>query len=477
MLFNSIEFLIFLPIVLLLYWLLNKNLKAQNSLLLLASYIFYGWWDWRFLFLIFFSSSVDFLVGILLEKQKVQSKRRLIFLLSCFVNIIFLGFFKYFNFFIHSFVVAFGGLGIPLHDTTLKIILPIGISFYTFQSLSYTIDVYRRNLAVTRKYIDFLAFVSFFPHMVAGPIQKAGYLLPQIQKKRVFDKALAKDGLRQMLWGFFKKIVIADNCASIVDYTFANYHNINSSGLILGAVYFAFQIYSDFSGYTDIATGVAKLFGIRFTQNFSVPYFSRDIAEFWRRWHISLSSWFKEYVYIPLGGSRCNKAKRIRNILITFTLSGLWHGANWTYLFWGFLNGLYYIPLMLSNKYKAHKDTAGHGRYIPSLKELLQIFCTFSLSLFAWIFFRSVGIKEAIEYIKGTLTSSWFNAPNTPELGKKTFYLIAFLLIVEWIQREKAHALQIEKLPIWVRWPAYYIVLGLIFIFYKEEQVFIYFQF
>ncbi len=352
MLFNSIDFAIFLPVVFCLYWFVTgRNLRAQNALLLITSYIFYGWWDWRFLSLIAFSSLVDYFVGIGLGKTANKAQRKILLLISIVVNIGFLAFFKYFNFFAGNFYTAFTFLGQPVFDPVLlNIILPVGISFYTFQTLSYSIDTYKRKIEPTRDIIAFFAFVSFFPQLVAGPIERATNLLPQFYTNRVFKYDEAADGMRQILWGLFKKIVIADNCALYVNRIFLNYDTYSGSTLLLGAVFFAFQIYGHFSGYSDIAIGSSRLFGFRLKRNFAFPYFSRDIAEFWRRWHISLSTWFRDYVYIPLGGSRCGTWMKVRNIFILFIVSGFWHGANWTFIAWGALNALYFLPLMLLKK-------------------------------------------------------------------------------------------------------------------------------
>ena len=351
MLFNSIEFAFFLPIVFILYWFVfNKKLKTQNILLLVSSYVFYGWWDWRFLFLILFSSFIDFVLGIKLSKSESKLNRKLLLLTSVAVNIGFLGFFKYYNFFAESFANAFTFFGQSINPERLNIILPVGISFYTFQTLSYTIDVYKNKLKPTTNVISFFAFVSFFPQLVAGPIERATNLLPQFYKKRTFKYVAAVDGMRQILLGLFKKIVIADNCATLVNTIFDNPENFSGSTLFVGAVLFAFQIYGDFSGYSDIAIGTARLFGFNLMKNFALPYFSRDIAEFWRRWHISLSTWFRDYVYIPLGGSRGSLSLQIRNIFIIFIVSGFWHGANWTFIVWGALHALFYIPLMLFDR-------------------------------------------------------------------------------------------------------------------------------
>ncbi|MBN1987260.1 MAG: MBOAT family protein, partial [Prolixibacteraceae bacterium] len=349
MLFNSIDFAIFLPVVFFLYWFVtSKNLPVQNAFLILVSYVFYGWWDWRFLSLIVFSSGVDYLVGIYLAKSKIQRNRKILLLISIVVNLGFLGFFKYFNFFTESFARAFTLFGKTIEPTTLNIILPVGISFYTFQTLSYSIDIYKRKIEPTNDVVSFFAFVSFFPQLVAGPIERAAHLLPQFYTKRTFEYTKAFDGVKQIFWGLFKKMVIADNCALIVNQIFDNYTNYSGSTLLLGTFFFAFQIYGDFSGYTDIAIGTARLFGFELKQNFAYPYFSRDIAEFWRRWHISLTSWFRDYLYIPLGGSRGGTWMKIRNTFIVFLVSGLWHGANWTFIVWGIFNAVLFLPLLLT---------------------------------------------------------------------------------------------------------------------------------
>jgi D-alanyl-lipoteichoic acid acyltransferase DltB (MBOAT superfamily) len=363
MLFNSIDFALFLPIVFILYWFfINKNLKLQNILLVIASYVFYGWWDWRFLSLIVFSSFVDYSVGVALSKTNLEHKRKLLLWTSILINLGFLGFFKYYNFFAESFADAFTLFGRHMEPSRLQILLPVGISFYTFQTLSYSIDVYKRKLEPTKDVVAFFAFVSFFPQLVAGPIERATNLLPQFYKKRHFVYAKAVDGMRQILWGLFKKMVIADNCAEYANQIFNNYEDYSGSTLFLGALFFTFQIYGDFSGYSDIAIGTSRLFGFNLMQNFAFPYFSRDIAEFWRRWHISLSTWFRDYLYIPLGGSRGGTWMKVRNTFIIFIVSGFWHGANWTFLIWGFLNALYFLPLLLMKKNRAHTNTVAEGK-------------------------------------------------------------------------------------------------------------------
>jgi D-alanyl-lipoteichoic acid acyltransferase DltB (MBOAT superfamily) len=487
MLFNTVEFAFFLPIVFILYWFVtNKSLKLQNSLLLIASYVFYGWWDWRFLSLVIFSSFVDYFVGIGLSSTSKKSKRKLLLLLSICVNIGFLGFFKYFNFFAESFADAFTLFGQSFEATRLNIVLPVGISFYTFQTLSYSIDVYKEKLKPTKDIISFFAFVSFFPQLVAGPIERASNLIPQFYKKRKFEFDHAVDGLRQILWGLFKKIVIADNCAYYADQIFANYTDFNGSTLVLGALFFTFQIYGDFSGYSDIAIGTSRLFGFKLMQNFAFPYFSRDIAEFWRRWHISLSTWFRDYLYISLGGSRGGTWMKVRNTFIIFIVSGFWHGANWTFIIWGFLNACYFLPLLLTKNNRSNLDTVAQSRYFPTIKEFFQMGLTFVMSVFAWIFFRANNVKEAFEFILGIFSKSLFNMPYIIEEGtgkqilpKTIFLLIFILIIVEWLGRENQHALEKinTKFHKPLRYLLYVLILFSIFWFGGREQEFIYFQF
>ena len=476
MLFNSIEFAIFLPIVFLLYWyVFQRNLKLQNLFILAASYLFYGWWDWRFLSLVVFSSFVDFFVGLALKNEEKQSKRKLFLLISIVINLGLLGFFKYYNFFVDSFVDAFTLFGKQLNVSSLRIILPVGISFYTFQTMSYSIDVYKRNLKPTSDIIAFLAFVTFFPQLVAGPIERATNLLGQFYTKRTFDYANAVNGLRQILWGLFKKIVIADNAAKIVSDVFANYGSYNGSMLLLGGIFFAFQIYGDFSGYSDIAIGTSRLFGFKLMKNFAFPYFSRDIAEFWRRWHISLSTWFRDYLYFPLGGSKGGTGMKVRNTFIIFIVSGFWHGANWTFIIWGALNAIYFLPLLLAKKNRANLDVAAKGKYLPNIKEIFQIGTTFFLTIIAWIFFRAANVTEAIAYLQQMFSASLFAMPTY--LPSQTVILILIFVVIEWLGREKEYALENIKLPAVLRWSLYYAIIFTIFEFGGTQQEFIYFQF
>lgn len=477
MLFNSIAFLIFLPIVFILYWrVFNKNYKYQNMLLLAASFYFYGCWDWRFLFLLIFSIGLDYFSGIQIENSKTKKMATFWLTLSIAINLGFLGFFKYYNFFIENFAELLSSFGFGVNMWVLKVILPVGISFYTFHGLSYVIDVYKKRIPAERNYVDYAVFVSYFPLLVAGPIERATHLLPQIQRKRSFDYEKAKDGMAQILWGFFKKMVIADNCAPIVNEIFNNYHTESASNLVLGAVLFAFQIYGDFSGYSDIALGTSRLFGLELLKNFSFPYFSRDIAEFWRRWHISLSSWFRDYLYIPLGGSKGGLWMKIRNTFIIFLVSGFWHGANWTFIIWGGLNALFFLPLLIAEKNRHNLEVVAMGKIIPSFREVFSILMTFTLTCFAWIFFRSESVSDAIGYIKGIFSESLFSFPTQFRLVLSG--LIVFMLVIEWWNRTHDYGLKIQDRKPWVQSVIYIIVAFLILNFANfGSNEFIYFQF
>ncbi|QVY67212.1 MBOAT family protein [Polaribacter sp. Q13] len=472
MLFNSFEFLLFLPTVFILYWFVFKKLRIQNILLLIASYIFYGWWDWRFLFLIILSTLVDYAIGIQLEKTDHQQKRKLLLWCSLIFNLGLLVFFKYFNFFIDNWVNAWSSIGITMHKSSLNIILPVGISFYTFQTLSYSIDVYRKKLKPTKNFIAFASFVSFFPQLVAGPIERATNLLPQFYKKRTFNYNLATSGLKLILWGLFKKIVIADNCAIYANEIFDNYQNQSSITLILGAIYFAFQIYGDFSGYSDIAIGTSRLFGFKLMTNFNYPYFSRDIAEFWRRWHISLSTWFRDYLYIPLGGSKGNKWKQVRNVFIIFLVSGFWHGANWTFIVWGALNALFFLPLLLTSKNRQNTNLVAEQHFLPSLKEFLQMVTTFILVTLAWIFFRAETVTMAIDYI----SRIFFNTVYINNSIEKFNFIILLFILLEWCSR-KTETLKIKNRIL--RYAFYFLIVQSILFYAVSNKVvdFIYFQF
>ena len=477
MLFNSLEFAIFLPIVFLLYWFaFGKNLKLQNLFIVVASYVFYGWWDWRFLVLLAFTSLFSYVCGILIEKYRNTPRKAMtVNVLNIVVNLLILGVFKYYDFFVTSFADAF--LGGKTEGLLLKVILPVGISFYTFKALSYSIDVYRGKLEPTHDIVQYFAYVGFFPQLLAGPIERAANLLPQLAKPRTFEYEMGADGMRQILWGLFKKMVIADNCAVYVDRIFSTYQTQSGSTLLLAAIFFAFQIYGDFSGYSDMAIGVGKLFGFKTMRNFNFPYFSRDIAEFWRRWHISLTTWFRDYVYIPLGGSRCSKAKIVRNTFVIFLVSGLWHGANWTFIAWGAFHAVLFLPLILIGKNRKYRDTVAEGRILPTLKEVGQMLLTFFLATIGWIIFRADTIGQAWDYMRGICSASLFSRPDASGVTGFSF-AICVMLLVEWLMRDKEHGLDLSGVKTGVvRYVAYLAVLFMTFAFGGHAVNFIYFQF
>ncbi len=484
MLFDSLEFTIFLPIVFALYWLAARwGVKLQNFIVVVSSYVFYAWWDYRLLSLIIFSTLLDYFIGNQIGLCNLKSKRKWLLGISLFANLGLLGFFKYYNFFIDSFSAAFSFLGYPIADHSLYIILPIGISFYTFQTMSYTIDVYKRKLVPTDDILAFMSFVGFFPQLVAGPIEKARDLLPQFYKKREkLDYAQAVDGLRQSLFGLFKKVVIADNCAPHVNAIFENTETLSGSTLLLGVTLFSFQIYGDFSGYSDIAIGISRLFGIKLTRNFVFPYFSRDMAEYWRSWHISISKWFRDYVYIPLGGSRGGKWRMVRNTFIVFMLSGIWHGANWTFVVWAFFNFLLFIPLVLANKNRDYVGVIAQGRYLPTIKESFQMLNTFLIRLPATVFFRATTFKQGFAYISGIFSLSLFTIPQNYGVWGTTriSVLILIMLIIEWFGRSGEHALSNlnARMNKPLRWIFYSVIIFIIGLYMSPEEVqFIYYQF
>lgn len=479
MLFNSFAFICFLPIVFILYWYVFKTRRWQNFLIVIASYIFYGWWNWRFLLLIAFTSFCSFINGLLISKYEGKRNiQKVISASNIIINLLILSIFKYYHFFVDNLDVLLSNLGYHIDWVTMNIVLPVGISFYTFQALSYTIDIYQKKIKPTTNIIDFFAYISFFPQLVAGPIERATNLLPQFQIKRTFDYTKATDGCRQMLWGFFKKIVIADNCATIVNANWEHYQDIGGITLLIIGILFTFQIYCDFSGYSDIAIGCARLFGFNLMRNFNYPYFSRNIPEFWRRWHISLMTWFRDYIYFPLGGSHSSKLKTIRNIFIVWGISGLWHGANWTFVFWGLYHATLlaiYNALGINTKYK---HEAAHGKQIPNIKEFVQIIITFFLTIIGWIIFRAESLKQAANYIYSMFTNYSFD-PN--KLYGKTIILCLTMTFIEWMQRDKQHPLQFPDNKLFnhrtVRWGIYYFIILSIIMFAGKNQTFIYFQF
>ena len=482
MLFNSFQFSIFLPIVFLLYWILAKRkLQYQNVLLLIASYFFYACWDYRFLFLLIFSTLLDYYSGLKISNAISKQTKRIWLLISVIINLGFLGLFKYYNFFIASLTEAMAQIGLHLDWVTMKVILPVGISFYTFHGLSYVFDIYNNKIKPEKNFIVYSVFVSFFPLLVAGPIERATHLLPQIKKERTLNYIKAIDGLRQILWGLFKKVVIADSCAVYANSIFNNYHSFNGSTIFLGAVFFTVQIYCDFSGYSDIALGTARLFGIDLLRNFAFPFFSRDIAEFWRRWHISLSSWFKDYLYIPLGGSKGNTLMKVRNTFIIFLVSGFWHGANWTFIVWGLLNALYIMPSIVFNTNRNNIDIVAKGHLLPSIKDTVNMVCTFLLTVFAFIFFRASDMQVAVGMIAKLFSTSLIEKPHYIDNGFSfiTISLLCIFIVIEWLGRENEFAIQTMglkwKMPL--RWGFYYALILAIFLYAGGQQQFIYFQF
>jgi len=484
MLFNSIDFAVFLPLVFIFYWFVfAKSLKVQNTFLLFASYVFYGWWDWRFLALIAFSSFLDFVIGQKLYRESQPNKRKLLVWLSVLSNLGLLGFFKYYNFFLSNFKSAFSIFGLEIGAEPLQIILPVGISFYTFQTLSYTLDIYKGKLKPTSDLISFLAFVSFFPQLVAGPIERAASLLPQFSRQRVFNYAKAVDGMRQILWGLFKKMVIADNCANIANQTFNNTQDYNGSALVIGAIFFTIQIYADFSGYSDIAIGTARLFGFNLMKNFSFPYFSRNIPEAWRKWHISLTTWFRDYLYLPLAlKHRNSKLGLVLILFLQFVAIGFWHGANWTFIAWGAIHATYMLPYVLFRKYTIQYTgvVASKGLF-PSPFELIQMLKVFVLTSFSMIFFRAESLGHVAIYLSEIFDLSFFEAPNL--IGGKRllgiFILTILFFTLEWLARRDDHGL--EKFGLrWkrpIRWAFYILICLLLSYFGGVREDFIYFDF
>ena len=479
MLFNSPEFLLFLPVVFAAYWMLSPSLRLQNLLVVAASYVFYGWWDWRFLTLIAFTSAWSWAFGVVegrAEPRSAWSKFRLA--LSCVVNLGILGAFKYFNFFMDQVVWLLRSFGFEPHVASLQVILPVGVSFYTFQALSYTIDVYRRQIRPTRDPIAFFAFIGFFPQLVAGPIERATNLLPQFLRPRSFDYREAVLGCRQMLWGFFKKCVVADNCAKAANFLLNGQEPSNGLGVWLGVLLFAFQIYGDFSGYSDIAIGCSRLFGIRLMRNFAFPYFARDIAEFWRRWHISLTTWFRDYLYIPLGGSRCGAWRRVRNTFAIFLVSGLWHGASWTFVAWGAFHAALFLPLLLGGKNRRYLDDIASGRALPSLGELGAMLRTFFLALVGWTFFRAQSMGEACRWFREMADVRTFGALHgLPRETAVAGVAVAALLVVEWLNRRNQFGCARLPKNTFLRWCVYYVLIWLTVFYTPGSQTFIYFQF
>lgn len=481
MLFNTFEFLLFLPVVFLFYWFVFRTRRTQNLFLIVASYIFYGWWDWRFLLLIVFTSLCSFVGGLLLEKYEGQREiQKAISAANIVINLSILGFFKYFNFFVESLDSLVSGIfGYDIGWLTLNIILPVGISFYTFQALSYSIDVYKHSIKAIHDPVEFFAYISFFPQLVAGPIERATNLLPQFQTERRFEYTQAVDGLRQMLWGFLKKLVVADNCAMAVNENWGNYAELPGFMLIILGLLFTIQIYCDFSGYSDIAIGCARLFGFNLMRNFNYPYFSKSIPEFWRNWHISLTTWFRDYVYIPLGGSRCEKWRVLRNIYIVWGISGLWHGANWTFVCWGLYHGALLVAFRLFALEPKNKTATVLGELTTKITDMFQVVATFILVVIGWIIFRAESMTQAVDFFTSIVNNVFYDS--TLIYGKVALLFGMTVLLIEWMQKDKQHALQLDGIKLFnhraMRWAIYYLILIIIAKYKGASQDFVYFQF
>lgn len=487
MLFNSLVFLVFFPIVFSIYWLLKDKRSSQNWILLFASYVFYGWWDWRFLVLILMSSTVDFFVGAAIERQVNLKSKKLLLIVSLLFNLGLLGFFKYYNFFVESLTESLELVGFSPNLQTLSIILPVGISFYTFQTLSYTIDIYYGRIKPTKDVVSFFTFVAFFPQLVAGPIERASHLLPQFENKRVFNYADASKGFRLILVGFFKKVVIADTLAPVVDIIFNSPGDYSGAPLIFATLLFAIQIYCDFSGYSDIAIGLSRLMGFDLMTNFRQPYFAMSITDFWRRWHISLSTWFRDYVYIPLGGNKGTAFRAYYNVFITFLVSGLWHGANWTFIIWGAFHGVLLIIERITIKQREGIKRAFNNQFAFNT---LAWISTFICVLFGWIFFRANTVSDA-GFIVTNLFSDMSNYLNVNELKLKFrgigwteidliwigFLIVMLIFIDKLINQDKLNRLLDSKSVI--KWGFYYLLFILIIFSSGDNsaQNFIYFQF
>lgn len=473
MLFNSSVFAVFLVVIFILYWFVLKTIKQQNICILLASLFFYAWWDWRFVSLIIFSSLLDYFIGLRLQSVTENIKRKTLLIISLAANLGLLFTCKYFIFFVESFVALFQSIGIELQATTLSIILPLGISFYTFQTLSYTIDVYRRKFEPTSDVISFMAYITFFPQLVAGPIERAIHLLPQFYKPRYFDKTYALEGLKIMLWGFFKKIVIADGISVLIDPIFNAPENYHGGTLAIAGVLFAVQIYADFSGYSEIAIGTARLFGFSLMKNFNYPYFSTSIIEFWKRWHISLTSWFKDYIYIPLGGNRNGIYKQITYTFIVFIISGIWHGANVTFLLWGIAHALIFIPYLFIKRPLIFQSNTS----IRIAINTVAILFTNCIVVLLWFLFRAQNMQDVIEIYSKIFTSDVFI--QTIQIPQYIYVVICILFIVEWLGRTQNFAILTLgiHMPRAIRWTYYYILIFSILYYFKTPISYIYFQF
>lgn len=478
MLFNSFQYFIFIIIVFCLFWKLDhKPVKYQNSLLLVASYYFYACWDWRFTFLLAALSTIGYLTGFGIYFSKSNNKKRIVLYVSIVINVGVLCLFKYYNFFIATFADFISSFGINANMPTLNILLPVGISFYTFHTLSYILDIYSGKIEPTTSWIDYFLFICFFPLLVAGPIERATHLLPQIKEPRSFDYGKVVDGMKQILWGLFKKAAIADRCSRYVDEIFMTSSHYSGSTFAIGALLYSVQVYCDFSGYTDIAIGTARTLGFDLLRNFANPYFSRDIAEFWRRWHISLTSWFRDYLYIPMGGNRGGLSKRIRNVMVVFIVSGFWHGANWTFILWGALHAAYFIPLLILKSNRRHLDVVAAGRYLPTLRELLEMAVTFCLVAMAWIVFRCENLTHVLAFYSGLFSWSLFTMPQI--FPASLILLTVAFFAVEWLGREQLYAIARTGItwPRFLRWTFYYCIILVVLNNPSNSKEFIYFRF
>ncbi len=481
MIFNSIQFALFFSIIFIIYWALKDKVRIQNLLLLIASYIFYACWDWRFLFLLAGCSVVSYIAGLKLQQAK-GGGRKIWLWASIILEVSALFYFKYTNFFITSFIDLCNYWGIQAHVHTLNILLPVGVSFYIFRTISYILDIYYEKIKPEPNCIAYFVYVAFFPSLISGPIDRAKLLIPQLKTKRSFDYNLATDGIRQIVWGLFKKIVIADNAGIFTNQIFGNYQNMSSGILFLGALLYTIQLYSDFSGYSDMAIGLSKLLGLRITQNFCYPFFAQNIADYWRRWHISLTRWLTDFIFTPLSIRYRNweKTGLIFSIIITFLVSGIWHGANWTFVLWGLLHGCYYIPLILKGAMNKTKKISKGA--LPTLKEFRNMAGMFFLLMFTNIIFRSESISDSFQYITSLFSFSTGEIPEFLFSGIRnlisTMFFFLLLVIVEWINREKEHGLVLsDKIPALVRWGIYYGMSLIILFFQSSQQTFIYFQF
>ena len=462
--FDSIVYAMFLPLVFVLYWALAKHRKCQNVLLLVASYTFYGWWDWRFLGLIFATTLTTWASGLAIERW--GNRKRLWTAASVVFNLGILFTFKYFNFFVDGMRLLLASVGMEADWVTLNLVLPVGISFYTFQALSYTIDVKRGEVKATRDLVAFMVYIAFFPQLVAGPIERAKNLLPQFLRNKEWDYGVAVVGMRQILWGLTKKVVVADTLGGYLDTMLYNAGSQSASTIVMAAIIFATQIYADFSGYSDIAIGSARLLNIRLSANFKYPYFSRSWSEYWTRWHVTLMTWLRTYVYIPLGGSRCSRWRTALNVMIVFAISGLWHGANVTYVLWGISCGVLMLPHIFIGKTKPSG--------VATWRDLHKCLLIFALASVTFLIFRANNLTQLSDMCHALVHGSWLAVP----MGISALEFIVPLAVVDWLGRRHEFPLEHRPMPTWARWAIYWTLLALIAYYSTGQQVnYIYFQF